>query len=62
MLASDERIKELIERRSDEIYERFHKLQQEFAERVMTTGFCAGKTSLVDGEPVFKIVEDFYER
>lgn len=33
-----------------------------YAQRVMTTGFCAGKTSLVDGEPVFDIVEDFYDR
>lgn len=31
-------------------------------QRVMGTGFCAGKTSLIDGEPRFEIVEDFHDR
>lgn len=38
------------------------KSVNEYVERVMTTGFCAGKTSLVDGEPRFEIVEDFHDR
>lgn len=43
------------------VTEGIQKAIDEAAKRTMTEGFCATKTTLIDGEPVFEIVEDFYE-